>query len=237
MSIPKIIHQIWIGESNIPKSWQVDCDEIKERHKDWDYVFWDNDMVNTFLEKMPENVKKKYEYFFKEKQWAYASDILRYWIIYEFGGVYLDCDFKMTKNGSLNILPLEKDLILINMRAMHKNKKFRCRIQNCFFAAKKGQDFFKRLNDKILNLPYELKTINGEITEKYSCNFMTTEYRYYIIASDNQKCQNSFGEKIKKLMPKEEFILEKEFFMGPNPVIAKHLSKRSHGLKLSNKKK
>lgn len=234
MSIPKKIHQIWIGESEIPKSWQIDCEEIKNRHDDWEYIFWDNQKVDLELKKMPENVKEKYKYFFNEKQWAYASDILRYWIIYKYGGVYLDCDFKMTKKGSLNTLPLEKDLILVNMRAIHKGKKFKCRIQNCFLAAKKKQNFLKRIVEKISNLNYKLKTIRGDETEKYSCGYLTTEYSFYVQSSDTKKHKNSFRKKIKKMMPKEECILNKEYFLGDKPIIAKHLAKRSHGLKLTN---
>lgn len=234
MSIPKKIHQIWIGESAIPRSWELDCKEIKKRHPDWEYIFWGNEKVNTELDKMPKNVKEKYQYFFSEKKWAYACDILRYWILYKHGGVYLDCDFKMTENGSLNMLPLKKNLILVNMRAIHKGKKFKCRIQNCFIAAKKKQSFLKRLVRKISNLNYKLKTMHGQETEKYSCGFLTTEYCFYVQGLETLKHKNSFRKKIKKIMPQKEYILNKEFFLGKNPIIAKHLAKRSHGLKLTN---
>ncbi|MEX0940366.1 MAG: glycosyltransferase [Candidatus Babeliales bacterium] len=92
--IPKIIHQIWLG-SPFPekyKQWQASW---KEKHSDWDYKLWTDADVATF-----NFINKKL--FDAATNYGEKSDIWRYEILEQYGGVYVDTDFECLK--ALDIL-------------------------------------------------------------------------------------------------------------------------------------
>ena len=79
--IPKIIHQIWLGDqskrpSEIMKTWQ-------DKHPDWEYILWTE-------ENLPEIKNKKQ--FDEMEELAGKADILRYELLYNQGGIYIDAD-------------------------------------------------------------------------------------------------------------------------------------------------
>lgn len=81
--IPKIIHQIWIGNKENPyieymNSW-------KEKNPDWEYRLWTNEDLKDIV-----NV----EQFDNIKEFCGKADIMRYEILYKYGGVYLDADLE-----------------------------------------------------------------------------------------------------------------------------------------------
>lgn len=87
--IPKIIHQIWLG-SPVPakyRSWQ---DSIKKNHPGWTFMLWDDEKLKNF----PMHNKKLFE---EARSYAIKSDIARYEILHQLGGVYLDCDIESFK--------------------------------------------------------------------------------------------------------------------------------------------
>lgn len=87
--IPKIIHQIWIGNSDIPSSCQQYIDSWKTHHPDWEYRLWTDDnmikLQNQELYDSTTSVRQK-------------ADIARYELLYQFGGVYVDIDMECFKN-------------------------------------------------------------------------------------------------------------------------------------------
>ena len=89
--IPKIIHQIWIGDFKIPLREKQLCDYLKLLHKDYEYKFWtDKEIV---VEELPENLKHWYIKFYNIKNYAFCADLIRMWVVYTYGGFYLDIDF------------------------------------------------------------------------------------------------------------------------------------------------
>ena len=45
--IPKIIHQIWVGEYRIPKREKNLIEEVKQKHPDFEHILWTNDNIPT----------------------------------------------------------------------------------------------------------------------------------------------------------------------------------------------
>lgn len=88
-TIPKIIHQIWIGEKKPPYIW-IDTwkNDYITKYPEWKYMLWDNEKSKEILNKYP----KMKAIFNEEKKWCGKADILRYIILYEYGGVYIDAD-------------------------------------------------------------------------------------------------------------------------------------------------
>jgi len=83
MDIPKIIHLIWVG-GNKPEWTEYIVSEIKRINFDYEVIEWndsniDFELKNQTLYDQCENLGAK-------------SDILRFEILYRYGGIYLDYD-------------------------------------------------------------------------------------------------------------------------------------------------
>lgn len=88
-TIPKIIHQIWLG-GPLPEKYYALQRSWQEHHPDWEYRLWTDADLATFPLTDPQRFKKA-------ENKAEQSDILRYEILYRYGGLYVDVDFKCLK--------------------------------------------------------------------------------------------------------------------------------------------
>jgi mannosyltransferase OCH1-like enzyme len=84
--IPKKIHQIWLGE--MPELHKNLIPNIIKNHPDWEYKLWGEED----LQKLPMQNKKLFDSL---TNLGAKSDIARYEILYNEGGIYLDSDFEM----------------------------------------------------------------------------------------------------------------------------------------------
>lgn len=137
MKIPKNIHQIWLGDKKIPKHITEFMSEIKQKHPDYKYFFW----TDENLPNMPETLKKVYDSL---EHPAMKSDLLRVYVIYLYGGVYLDADYKLLSN--LNDLECydEKDAYII-----YERKKEVEDFCNSAYIGNKNSKFFQYMLNKI----------------------------------------------------------------------------------------
>jgi mannosyltransferase OCH1-like enzyme len=88
MSIPKIIHYIWLGTEKLPRVVKECIKTWKKIVPDYEIIFWNED-------NMP---KHPYvEMALKHKRYAFASDYIRCWALYKYGGIYLDTDMFLIK--------------------------------------------------------------------------------------------------------------------------------------------
>ena len=126
--IPKTLHFIWLGKLKIP---QVIIDSWIRHHKDFKIVIWDNETIKNL--KM---INQKY--FDKSLKYNQKSDIARYEILYQFGGVYVDCDIHCVNN-------IEK-LLDRNFLITFEKKNL---LSNSFIGASPGNQLIKSLIDKI----------------------------------------------------------------------------------------
>ena len=89
--IEKNIHQIWVGENKIPSHIQEYMDKVKSFHQDFNYYLWND----SNLPQLPDNLKQIYDSY---EEPAIKADLLRMYVVWKFGGFYLDADFD-TLNG------------------------------------------------------------------------------------------------------------------------------------------
>lgn len=89
--IPKQLHFIWIGDqSKMP----VRCiDTWMSRNRDYKVNIWDNNSVQRTNWK---NYRQLHDMLIK-KDYAGAADVMRYEILYEHGGIYIDADTQCIK--------------------------------------------------------------------------------------------------------------------------------------------
>jgi mannosyltransferase OCH1-like enzyme len=100
--IPKLIHQIHMGNSSLNEfelAWQ---ESWREYNPDFEHVFWQDEDVDQFLTTMSEENQK---IFHSCKTFSEKSDVLRFEIVNKFGGIYCDTDFECLKP----IAPFIKD--------------------------------------------------------------------------------------------------------------------------------
>ncbi|WP_106874217.1 glycosyltransferase [Candidatus Phycorickettsia trachydisci] len=89
--IPKVMHQIWVGTSDIPTLYQNYINECKKLHPDWEFKIWRDEEINA----LDLDYRDLYE---KARSYAGKADIARYEILYKFGGVYRDMDVKCLRS-------------------------------------------------------------------------------------------------------------------------------------------
>lgn len=89
--IPKIIHYIWVGGKEKPADIKRCMATWKKHLEGYKVIEWNES--NFDIEQHP-FVKAAYE----AKKWAYVSDYIRAYAIYNYGGIYLDTDILLLDN-------------------------------------------------------------------------------------------------------------------------------------------
>jgi mannosyltransferase OCH1-like enzyme len=79
ITIPKNLWHIWIGPKPAPKKWM---DTWPETHADWNYKIVDNNFLNK--EKFYNRIQ--IDSYIKREMYAGAADLIRYEILYKYGG-------------------------------------------------------------------------------------------------------------------------------------------------------
>ncbi len=89
--IPKVIHYCWFGGNEIPEKDRECILSWKKYMPDYEIKEWNE---QNFDINCCQYVKDAY----KAKKWAFVSDYARFWILYNFGGVYFDTDVEIIKS-------------------------------------------------------------------------------------------------------------------------------------------
>ncbi|HEY2326962.1 MAG TPA: glycosyltransferase [Gaiellaceae bacterium] len=84
--IPRILHQIWLGEEPFPEQFEGYQQSWMRNHPDWDFRFWAEDDVPGDLVRP--------EVYDRMRSPVERSDILRLELLNREGGVYVDADFE-----------------------------------------------------------------------------------------------------------------------------------------------
>lgn len=164
MAIPKKIHYVWVGGAKKPnyirrcmKTWEKNLKgyEIKE---------WNEN--NFDINKHP-FVKAAYE----QKKWAFVSDYIRAYAIYNEGGIYLDTDV----------------LVVDNLDSLLDNKAFvgyetPDHPFTAVFGAEKGHPFVKDILDSYDNKKHSFDfkdnntiSVSEILINKYHCKLGNIE--------------------------------------------------------------
>jgi inositol phosphorylceramide mannosyltransferase catalytic subunit len=99
--IPKIIHQIWIGPNPEPTIWtNTFKNDYLAQYPHYEYKLWNETNIDTLFVEFP-NIKIIYDL---EPTWNGKSDLLRYLILYYYGGIYIDADSVWLNNKNFDSL-------------------------------------------------------------------------------------------------------------------------------------
>lgn len=168
MGIPHIIHYIWFGggkhsklQKRCMKSWEKKCPfaEIKR----WDESSFD-------ISKAPIYVRQAYE----NKKWAFVSDYVRLWVLYNYGGIYFDTDTEILKD----ISPLfENDAFI----AFESSDMVNTGVMGC----QKGNAIVKEILDSYENLSFYDE--DGNINTKVTGNYVTDVFLKHGLKANGEK--------------------------------------------------
>ena len=88
--IPKTIHYCWFGRGRKPKAVQKCIASWKKYCPDYQIQEWNED--NFDVEMSPYT-----KYCYENKKYAFLSDYARLWVVYHYGGIYMDTDVEVVK--------------------------------------------------------------------------------------------------------------------------------------------
>lgn len=105
-NIPKLLHLIWVGPNHAPESLDVYIKQWRELMPEWTIRLWGNDDINC-----NEFEESALQLINTANTGVQKADIMRYFIIKKYGGVYMDADVEPHKSLDA-ILYLPHDVIL-----------------------------------------------------------------------------------------------------------------------------
>ena len=89
--IPKIIHYCWLSGNLYPDKVKKCMDSWKRTLVDYEFHLWDANSFNI-------NGLQWTKEAFNLKQYAFVSDYIRFFALYNYGGIYLDSDVEVLKS-------------------------------------------------------------------------------------------------------------------------------------------
>jgi hypothetical protein len=110
MTLPKIIHQIWIGPKPMPVAMM---NTWKEKNPDFEYILWTEEEIQKrgMIFQCQRQIDSMEEYCGK-------ADIMRYEILFYFGGIFIDAD-------SVCLEPLDDTILSTRAFASYENEHVR----------------------------------------------------------------------------------------------------------------
>lgn len=207
MSIPKIIHQIWLGKLFIPLVFKRLSDSWQTQYLDWEYFFWNTDKATEFVNQEFPQYVSLYNTLSYDVQ---RVDLLKYLILLKFGGVYIDIDYEPLKS----IEPiLENQALCFGLEPkqysdFHQAEYF---LGNAFMASIPNHEFLSQLVEHISD---NLASVDIPKENKY----------YYVMNSTGPLLLNNFYQSYLSkqevtLIPSEQIcpldsVEAKNYFLG-----------------------
>ncbi len=155
-NIPKVIHQIHIGSKTIDDQTQKWMNSWKYYNPNWTTILWDDNKIQSLYLVNKDQLDRC-------KNLSEKSDILRFEILYQFGGLYIDTDFECLKNIDTLFDTFSKDPIMF-LEAPDA-------IGSAFLAASIHNDSVKKLVDNIADREKKYATEASNI--KYGPVYIT----------------------------------------------------------------
>jgi mannosyltransferase OCH1-like enzyme len=168
--IPKKIHQIWLGKNAIPKKFSEYRDKILNLHPGWEYFLWTDELKEKPYGNMDISQFDINKVYYLSSNLGHRSDILRYQLMYTYGGIYLDTDMEIQKTLN-DFLKLESFIV----EGPPQKWKFPQTVENAVLGSEKNNLFFSFLLNQI-----PIHYGNGEdVVEKTGAHFISFALHRY----------------------------------------------------------
>jgi len=136
--IPKIIHQIWLGDKPLPKKLMKTW---KDKHPGWQYILWRDESLEIIkFRAMPQ-----IDQMLMAGKYNGAADIMRYNILHELGGFVAPAD-------SICVNPID-DLLDLECFCCYENEKVRPGLLSPIIGTYSGNPLFDFIVHVLENTP------------------------------------------------------------------------------------
>lgn len=146
---PKIIWTMWQqGEAQMPETVQASMKTIKDfaKRNDCEFYLLTDENLADFIN-IPIDITEKYKK--KELSAAHYSDIIRFSLLYQYGGIWMDATLFISPYATLEMF--EGDFFTLNHPPIGTNQMERTvgdfKWAGFFLAGKKGKPYFKHIRD------------------------------------------------------------------------------------------
>ena len=221
--IPKIIHQVYSSDKNLPEEIQHNIITLKKMNSDWEYRLYDDDKMQVYVSDHYPEILKYYNKI-NPKYGAAKADFFRYLVMYREGGVYLDIKSSLSKPLSEIIKPDDRYILARwpDSRGKHSYEgKFVDEFQQWHIIAVAGHPFLKAVLE---NVCLNIKKYNPLLHSKGFWGVLTTTgpiaYTLSILPIlDEQKY---------RIGTDEDFKLVYSIFSGKKDTVHHHTMFKSH---------
>lgn len=164
--IPKIIHYCWFGKNPYPKEFLEYFNGWGEKCPDYKIIEWneENFDINSNI-----YVKEAYQ----SKKWAFVSDYVRLWALYNFGGIYLDTDVEV-------LMPLDSFLDNHAFSGFESNNS----VPTGIIGSEKGNQVVKDLLTEYDNKKFILN--DGSMNMHTNVEYITQYFKKNGLIPNNQ---------------------------------------------------
>lgn len=176
--IPKILHFCWFGGNDYPDDIKSCMDTWRDILGDYEFMRWDEGNFDIHRNKYAEQA-------YNERKWAFVSDYVRLWALYEYGGIYCDCDIRVLK-------PLEPFLSHA-LFSGYENKAHPQYIPTGIIGAEKGHPFIKYLLDDYDSRSFVKPDVSLDLTTNVTRITDTAKELYGFVGDGTYR---TFGEDI-----------------------------------------
>jgi mannosyltransferase OCH1-like enzyme len=176
MQIPKRIWQTW-KTHEVPDEWKASPQSIRQYCPDWSYHLMDDYDNLQFVEQNYPEYLQLYKSFDRE---IYRADLVRYLLLYQYGGVYLDLDIKL-KRPLEDLFAQGGDLYLVKTPNWSGyTNSFMASVPKCPFWLK----CIQKISERAANTPWYIRgdikvlwttgpNMVSEVLKKYNHPYMT----------------------------------------------------------------
>jgi mannosyltransferase OCH1-like enzyme len=174
MRIPPVLHQTW-KDPFVPEPFDRMARSWRDRHKDWEYVLWTDEMNRQFIHDHFPAFLPVYDGYETNIQ---RVDAARYFVLYRLGGFFIDMDFECLAN----IEPLLGDSCCIFGKeppehcAIHNKDLI---ISNAFMGVVPGFPFFELLCRELMEVRYSTDHPNDRVLESTGPFMLSRLYKNY----------------------------------------------------------
>lgn len=159
--IPKVIHYCWFGKNPLPPLALKCIASWKKFFPDYEIKEWNEDNFNV-------NIIPYTQEAYTAKKYAFVSDYARFWILYNYGGLYFDTDVEIIK--SFEDILSKGPFMGAEKSIRHNNDKIDV-AAGLGLGANKGMTIYKDILDYYSTLHFLDK--NGTMIPKTVCHIVT----------------------------------------------------------------
>lgn len=164
-TIPTRIFQTWKSktvDNPVMRKWQ---ESWTKHNPTYSYELWDDEDNRNFIK---ENYPEFLEIYDSYPRNIQRADVIRYFYLYHYGGIYADLDFECLKSFDVFTMANDADVdVVLGSMDFISDKAFFHSIPNALMLAKPRSDFFLFLMNTLKNIginkDLEVETSTGPV--------------------------------------------------------------------------